>query len=764
MDIGLDILTGGSGQRRKHIETATEPKEEETTKAALPSPFFLDDFVMPKDAGVLEKKVFFVAYTSLQPVNSIFDYLFSGADSRIIGNFNPRYLVYKALEFPVQNYLGYAAPQDGSVSAYQSEQAYGPSSSFVAYRSTLQTEIKPYTFPLPKPEELFAPEYRQANSAPNYDMPKHAIEALSHNLWEASPYFVGFYKPFTESLMPSTQTQKEIPKKTLDFIVAKTPDVKTAPFRMIYSISIGIPAHPIQANTRGIELIAQAAFVHQKQNQPKSPYTGSRQPNYDSQKQYIDIMSSSFWRESSSYEGEYRADGNLADQAKKDKVHGNGVYRRRKRNPKNDGKYDIKKLKKAEKESKKKTKRIAAKEQTNGHKQNHVRNPKTYHTNSQMTEYSPQKQQYDEKNQPAVALYLAAISKIAFLFERGVRYLLNGKNKFRGEHKAFIADYENWRGRAEKDLGVKIYDFFMDTKTSSTYGHGENVVVPSASLNKIGIGDALVSMLQEGRLDINKEVPHIPELVLDRETRKYKQFGKDGNKSHKLADLNVLMEKFSCNGATNHILYALGHEDDYKENPTPAEIKRQIDKGMQIVMNYASRKGVYIKMEAPYVDEPKLRVLGYSKDWSSNTTTAKDIGLLMASTQADGHLSEEYRRMWVEPLEQEETMQWFKRILGVENAPGKPGIDRHNNGYAIVLNGKVLTIILDQHPSPIYDNPDNKSEIHNTATPQGKKTFNYLAELGTILHNYWVNPSQKKVYNPIFLDVLKSAKPNQKPA
>lgn len=778
-EINKDSLEG-SGPKRERAEVdfkTDEPQLE--TQVVLPSALSLEDFVVPSNVGTLEKKAFFAA--SPHPSAIIFDYLFFGSNSRIINANNPKYLVYRVIEFPTQNYAGYALPQSDAV--YQGQTAYefaskpsvqyGTSpqaigrhyilplikpSEFLrgefAYQTHEQALLKGYDFSAAKPTTIYGLKPVTQSTNPAYDMPR-GIDIQNSNFWQSSSYFVGPYKPVVTSLAPN-QAKKEIPRQTLDFIVARAPKTELPPFRLTYAITLPVqmPAKP--AKRSGVESIAQASFVYSKQNQQTS-YNETSKPNYDAPQQSINIMSSGFWRNSSYYKGEYQADGRQALKYSPEKSNGNRVYRRRRK--KNDEKYEvknpaIKKARHSKKETKQKLKpKINVKQQRTD---NLKENKDGEHLKEKNGQFG-QKEGYHSFGKQSFA-YVSALLSVISPIAKTIGYFASNKisnSKFKNEHSAFIANYENWRNRAEKELGVKIYDFFMDTKNKSSYGHNENVIVPSASLNKIGIGEALVSMLQEGRLDIHKEVPHIPELVLDRETRKYKQFGKDGDKSHKLTDLNVLMEKFSCNGATNHILYALGLEGDYKENPTLAEIKKQVDRGMQIVMDYANRKGIHIKMETPYIDEPKLRVLGYNKDWNSNTTTAKDISLLMASTQTDSHLSEEYQRMWVEPLEQEETMQWFKNILGVEVEPIKPGIDKHNNGFVLHLKGKVLTIILDKHPDPIYDNPDNKSEIHNRTTPQGKKTFNYLAELGTILHNHLVNPIQKKTYKPIFLEVFK---------
>ncbi|MBI2659734.1 serine hydrolase [Candidatus Woesearchaeota archaeon] len=165
----------------------------------------------------MEKKAFFVA-NSIGSANTILGYLLPNPKLGAANSLNPRYLVYKALEFPAQKYAGYALPQDDS--AYQNETVYNlsPSPSF-SYQPAWQGETKHYSFPLIKPEEFSAPQfvYAQSNLAPNYDMPKPAIEALNGSYWQTTSRFIGVYEPTGAKL-----GEEKVHRKTLENVIAKT--------------------------------------------------------------------------------------------------------------------------------------------------------------------------------------------------------------------------------------------------------------------------------------------------------------------------------------------------------------------------------------------------------------------------------------------------------------------------------------------------------------------------------------------------------------
>ena len=77
----------GSGPKRERVKAdfkTDEPKLE--TRAAFPSTLFLDDLIIPINAGNLEKKAFFAIPN---PSTLIFDYLSFYSKSRIINPNNP---------------------------------------------------------------------------------------------------------------------------------------------------------------------------------------------------------------------------------------------------------------------------------------------------------------------------------------------------------------------------------------------------------------------------------------------------------------------------------------------------------------------------------------------------------------------------------------------------------------------------------------------------------------------------------------------------
>lgn len=241
---------------RDKVEAAIEQKEYETTKAAYPSSFFLDDLVIPKDFGVLEKKAFFVSCAPLQPANAIFDYLFFGTDSRAMGSFNPRYLVYKALGFPTPNYEAYALQQSDAV--YQIHRDYEPmGTSPSPYQAAPQIGIQPYNFPLLKPTELSQFAYAGTNASPNYDMPKHVIETLNGNFWQTTSSFVGVYNS-TEARLGEEKVQT---RKTLENVIEKT-DVpmhltQSQISQMPQSVSMQLPPK----YRRGVDFIISSYFA-----------------------------------------------------------------------------------------------------------------------------------------------------------------------------------------------------------------------------------------------------------------------------------------------------------------------------------------------------------------------------------------------------------------------------------------------------------------------------------------------------------------------
>src|SRR3989344_4293389 len=96
----------GSGPKRERVKAdfkTDEPKLE--TRAAFPSTLFLDDLIIPINAGNLEKKAFFIVYQD--NARFLLGYVSLNPDSRFIGDLDPRQLVHKPIEFPAQSYAVY---------------------------------------------------------------------------------------------------------------------------------------------------------------------------------------------------------------------------------------------------------------------------------------------------------------------------------------------------------------------------------------------------------------------------------------------------------------------------------------------------------------------------------------------------------------------------------------------------------------------------------------------------------------------------------
>lgn len=284
-DTNTDSLEG-SGPKRERAEVDLKTDElQPETQVALRSQLSLEDFLVPNNAGILERKAFFVA--SPQSSAIIFGYLIFGSSLLNTGNPNPRHLVYKTFDFPAQNYSGYASPQ-GDVS-YPGQTAYEFASTQSVQYGTfpqiigwhyINTFIKPseflrgefasqpytenlakgYDFSAAKPTAIYSikPIAQPIHASPAYDMPKHAIEALNDSFWQTTSSFIGIYKP-TEARLGEEKVQT---RKTLENVIAKTGMPRYATQSQIFQPPQSIPMQLSPPKYgRGVDFIISSYFA-----------------------------------------------------------------------------------------------------------------------------------------------------------------------------------------------------------------------------------------------------------------------------------------------------------------------------------------------------------------------------------------------------------------------------------------------------------------------------------------------------------------------
>ena len=304
--------------------------------------------------------------------------------------------------------------------------------------------------------------------------------------------------------------------------------------------------------------------------------------------------------------------------------------------------------------------------------------------------------------------------------------------------------------REAENRGAKVYFYAFNAADGSSYGYNAKESISSLSLNKVAINYVLVSMLQQGLLDMNKEVPYVPQLILDKEAKKeeFKIFDPDGAKSYKLEDLICLTLRLSGNSSANLELYALGSNGTYKENPTNDEIREQIMRGMQIVNNYMEMIGFSeIKIISPYLNKEKLEAIGIrDTDHTKNKITPEENSKFLAFIKQGGNLNPQYYKMLTNLMAGEQTAEHYWNILGGVDL-GKPGLDQFNNGLAFVKGDVVGTLML-KHTNPLCEDDIVKSEMYIKSTDYGKEIMDYMAKYCTALHNL-MHPSMPKAYNQI---------------
>lgn len=831
--INKDSLEGSGPKReRAQVDLKTDEPQLET-QVALPSPLSLEDFIMPSNAGSLENKAFFVSYAS---PSLIFDYFFFGPNPKIMDS-NPKYLVYRAIEFPAQNYASYALPQNGAT--YQSQAAYESATKFVFSQAVQQAEVKPYSFPLVKPTDLYKAQfaYAETNAVPNYDMPrytialnhdfwltlakthysfslrhaklsqsahpqnlnlnydmpKHAIEALSSNFWQSSSYFVGTYsqvlpkyavnnldnsfsKPIARSYarkdLPKFATQKEIPRKTLDFIVARTPNIELSPFGLTYTVILPfqMPTNPIK--TRGVEFIAQAFFVYAKQNQ-QTLYNETRQPNYDAPQQSINIMSSGFWKNSSYYKGKYRGgDGQkLQEHSTTGSSSGNNYYRR-KRNPKNNEKYELKQQKRAhtkerthalinsEPKQKYEQRKSYGKEKHYDETTDKKYEAKHKHKGSQVDEKDEkpkEKEVYGDRSKVitrdgqestdtapvnyedsiCIALsYLGTAAGIAFLgagtfiantlslfkrvqeeqsipFQQKTLESITVPNEivFTQQFKEGITSLLKQFEQLYGSVGLVI----RDNKTREHFAYNakssdDKKPKPAPSIDKLGIIIAAQYLIQEGLLDSKKTVEY--DMEKDKDIileREIKDYPIFGaNGAFSFNYLRSLIIRDSANTATNLALKFIGEGDVY----------RGIER-VTCVLDILGIKGV--KIEVPY-----NKIFDYEK----NTATEEGAESLARYILQDGNLKPEYLDPIREGMENERWMEAFRNMLPGIKSGTKVTMYKRGMGFVAYFGDYSVAFLASNSNEQIYrDEATSASTIERHANPIFFKTSRKFEEM-----------------------------------
>jgi beta-lactamase class A len=741
----------GSGTKREKVDydfKTEEPLPE--TQAAVPSQLSLEDFIVPGLAGILEKKAFFVTSASLTPPITIFDYLFFGLNSQIAKS-APKYLVYRSLEFPTQNYAPYALPQNDA--DYQSQATYEYEAALPAQReTTFQTaETRLYALPLIAPDDFFAGRlYHQPDIARNYDMPKHAMAALDDKFWQRSSSFLG---NFSKEMLKSVNLDAKIPQMTdayanppkyapiknpkhaLDVIVVKTPDVKPLSFST-YQINIQTQVPPRAAGKEDIGLIARANF-YASQNQQKAVYNKTGQPNYDAPQRFLNIMSSGLWKNPYYFKENFKPviknsgwhfgktgygnrkyakkSGNKNYKPKQEEAHTKKetptfatrqkygekpAYSERKYKEEPDKRYESSKYGQINKKDEKQESGIS-----NG---SGVTTINSQGTNNNYSGFNGASfgTAVPYLGAAAILPFLGAtalIAKTASLFQRSqeqpskeqlksLEYAIHNETAFSQQFREGIApllkDFEQLYGR----VGLII----RYNKTGEQFAHNAKLLEekkekPAPSIVKLGIIITAQYYIQNGFLDPKKLIEFDPMY----------------NKADKE---EILLERETKDYSIFDYTKKEFNPNFRYEDLRPLVIRDSVNTATNLVLKFIGEGDVYegirrvnatlqkLGIKGVRLEEPYNRIFQYER----NTVTDEGAELLVRFVSQGGKLEPEYLSPIREDMENERWMEAFRNMLPGVKSGSKVTIYKRGLGFVAFLDDYTISFLANDANDELY--------------------------------------------------------------